>query len=69
MLIVPAELKLSAELISGCLCVNPGKLVQNAIGGCYANIYIGSINLPRSDDGKLISNDAERRIRVDIQNI
>lgn len=25
-LIVPAELKLSADLISGCLCVNPGKL-------------------------------------------
>jgi len=53
----------------GCVCINPGQLVRNQLPGSFCNITVSSINLPRTEDSQKLSNDVEKRVRVDIINI
>ena len=68
LLILPSpDLNFYAREIEGCLCVNPGALIKNNMGGTYASITLDPIGA--TGEGENLSNKGKERIRVDIHNI
>lgn len=65
-LIVPSDLMLLAKPIEGCICVNPSMLVKGTASGSFANF---TINQFEGTQGETQSNQAIKRVRVDIVNI
>lgn len=75
-IITPSDLTVFAKNISGCICVNPGMMCKGSTGGTYANITIDPLVIASQGldfNGNLqdqkMSNRAQDRIRVDINNI
>ena len=75
-LITPSDLTIFAKNISGCICVNPGTMCKGSTGGTFATITVDplviasqGLDLQGNLKDQKMSNRAQERIRVDINNI